>query len=100
MVGEDAGKTRGDGGVLRAGEGVKVRVDQAGRYVEILGVESLLCLGRRDLRLDGGDAPVGDSQVANGIDAVLRVEDMPALQQQVILGALSSQHRRQNEKRN
>ena len=60
---------------------VHVQVDQAGRHHLPGAVDG--AVGRRSgVGADGGDHPVADEQVADAVDAVLRVDHAPAAQQQ------------------
>ena len=48
----------------------------------------LTASARIDVRRHGGDLAVFDGDVADGADAILRIDDVAALQQQVVLGLL------------
>ena len=74
-------------GALLAGArvDVDVDVDEAGGHVEARDVDDLEGLGGVDPRGDRGDLAVGDGHVADGAHAVLRVDDVAAPEQQVVL---------------
>ncbi len=59
---------------------VGMQVDEAWHHVQALGIDDLPRLGRVDGRGDLGDLPVGDRDVHHAVAAILRVEDMAALE--------------------
>ena len=59
-----------------------VQVDEAGRDDEALGVEDALA-GKR-LRGDARDPALSDADIADGIDARLRIHHAPALKHDVV----------------
>src|SRR6185503_2325006 len=63
---------------------VNVDVDQAGRDVQPRGIDGFGGLRRRDVRGNGGDLAVLDGDVANGINPVPAVDDVAALEEQVV----------------
>ena len=77
-----------------ADEHVRVQVDQAGDDVEARDVGDALGLRRLDGRGDGRDLAVGDGHVHHGVDAVLRIDDVPALEQQAVAAASARRPRR------
>ena len=72
-------------GLAGAGVDVGVDVDQAGRDVQPRDVNRLAGLGRVDFRRDERDLAGGDRHVADGVDAVPRVDDVAAAQEEVVL---------------
>ena len=73
-------------GAALAGARVDVRVyiDQAGRDVESRDVDHLQSGGRVQVLRDGRDRTVLDRDIADGADIILRIDDVAALQQQVV----------------
>ena len=71
--------------LARAREDVDVHVHEARGDVETGDVHDLEGLGGIDLRGDGRDLPAGDRHVAHGARPALRVDDVPAAEQQVVL---------------
>ena len=63
-----------------------VDVHQARRDVESANVYDLQCLRRIDMLSHRGDLPVADGNVPDRADVVFRIDDMAALQKQVVLG--------------
>jgi hypothetical protein len=63
---------------------VRVEIDEAWCDVEASGVDGLDRTRGGDVRLDRGDPAIGERDVADGIDAVSRVDDVSAFQQQLV----------------
>ncbi len=64
---------------------VRVNVDEAGSDEQPSRVNRLRRIRRIDLRRDRGNLPGRNRDVSNGVDVVARIDQMPALQQQVVL---------------
>jgi hypothetical protein len=64
---------------------VGVDVDQAGRDVEPGDVDGLQRLRGRDVGRDRPHGPVLDGHVADGIDVVPGIDDVAALEEQVVV---------------
>ena len=64
---------------LGAKEDVRVQVDEPGHDVQAGGIDDLPGLRRVDRRRDFGDLAIGDRHVHHPVAAVLRVDDMAAL---------------------
>ena len=89
-------------GVARAGAGidVDVNIDEAGGDVKPGSIHCLVRARRGDFAFDGGDFAVAHGDVAHGVDAVLAVDDVAALDEQVELGLRecgAGQHQKSGE---
>ena len=75
---------------------VDVHVQETGGHVQPRGVDGLCRLGRRDVRGDGGDLAPLDRDVPHGVDPVPGIDDVAALDQQVVggLGAGGARERK------
>ena len=78
---------------------VNVRVDQSRRDVEAADVDDRPCLRGIDAGAHRRDLPVGNRDVHDGIDLVARIDDMSALEQDLIadLGAGSGTSQRDDQ---
>ena len=83
----------------RGGKEVDVRVDQTRRDVEAADVDDRPCLRGIDAGAHRRDLPVGDRHVHDGIDLVARIDDVSALEQDLIadLGAGSGTSQRDEQ---
>ena len=63
---------------------MRVDIHQAGRDVESRDVDHLQSGGRIQVLRDGRDRTILDGDIADGADIVLRIDDVAALQKQVI----------------
>ncbi len=70
-----------------------VDVDQAGHDVEAGYRDRLQCLAGIDLLGNRRDLAAGDGDVPHGADAVARIDDVPAGQQEIVLGRLRGERR-------
>ena len=82
VIGTHAGGT----GVCRprAGKYVNMQIHQAGRDIEPCDVHGFRGLCRRNFGRDRGDPAIFDGDVSSSADLVLWIDDVAALQQQVI----------------
>jgi len=74
---------------------VDVDVDDAGRDVEARDVDSPHCLRGRKVRCDGRELTALDGDVAHRVYLILPVNDVPALEEKIVVG-LSEDHARTN----
>ena len=63
---------------------MNVRVDQPRRDVEPADVDHRVCLRGIDTRAYRRNLPIGNGDVHHGIDLVARIDDMSALEQDLI----------------
>ena len=63
---------------------VRVNIHQAGRDVEAGHVHRLVCLRRRNFRRHRRNPALRDGHVVHGVQVILRIDDMAALQQQIV----------------
>ena len=61
-----------------------VHIDQSGRYILALEFDGLSGIRSRDLRGNTDNAVLDDGDVHHPVDAMGRVDEMPAFQQQII----------------
>jgi len=81
----------------RAGIDVDMNINQPGRYVEARHIHRLQRLGGIDVARHFGNAAVFDGDVAHVADAVLGVDDVAAMEQQVVWRLRGRRGRQQNE---
>ncbi|MGM4905411.1 hypothetical protein AB8B21_10050 [Tardiphaga sp. 866_E4_N2_1] len=55
-----------------------VKIDEAGRHQFALGIDALLCALRWNARLNGGDLPELDADIANAAQILAGVDDLAA----------------------
>lgn len=79
------------GVVLGPPEDVRVQVDEPGDDIQARGVGDSLGAGRVDLRRDVSNLPVGDRDIHDAIDPVLRVDDVTTFDEQTELRCLRRQ---------
>ena len=68
----------GEHATARAGEDVRMKIDQAGGDVESSHIDYLAGLCGRDIGGNGGDLATFDSNVAHSADFVFAVDEMAA----------------------
>src|SRR6266478_4589459 len=85
-IGEDAPIAASEHAPIGAGENVSMKIDQAGSNVESSHIDHLARLCGGDIRGNGGDPAIPDREVAPSIDIVLAVDEVTALQQEVVRG--------------
>ncbi len=61
-----------------------MHIDEARGDVEGAHIHDAPGKGRRDILRHGGDVSLGDGDVAHGVDAVLGVDDVSTLQQEIV----------------
>src|ERR1700761_8625259 len=79
---------------------MNVNVDNPGSNVQTLHSNGLQCLRRVDVFFYGGDSAVLDCYIANGANAVLSIDNMTALQQQIVVCLRRRRQRRQANNKN
>ena len=84
VVRKDARQPGRDGTVLRPGEGMEVEIDQPRRHVEAGDIEGDLCVRAGQVFSDGRDPSFADRDVTNGVNVILGIEYVAALEQDVV----------------